>query len=139
MQAEVTGKLKQHFNNALPKQNSTTTGVSVIMVSRTGGSALGQLQRLAHCSDRHRILSSQPPGASLTRPWALSCSSPLQEWLGTLRAPFGRLPGLGSWDQRLRRSQQGQADGPLAGASQPLLLGLVASRQLLLSHPCFPV
>lgn len=33
MQAEVTGKLKQHFNNALPKQNSTTTGVSVIMVS----------------------------------------------------------------------------------------------------------
>ncbi|XP_057402404.1 serine/threonine-protein kinase DCLK2 isoform X5 [Balaenoptera acutorostrata] len=31
MQAEVTGKLKQHFNNALPKQNSTTTGVSVIM------------------------------------------------------------------------------------------------------------
>uniref|UniRef100_A0A2K6UNH7 non-specific serine/threonine protein kinase n=1 Tax=Saimiri boliviensis boliviensis TaxID=39432 RepID=A0A2K6UNH7_SAIBB len=36
MQAEVTGKLKQHFNNALPKQNSTTTGVSVIMVSGTG-------------------------------------------------------------------------------------------------------
>ncbi|MBZ3869001.1 Serine/threonine-protein kinase DCLK2 [Sciurus carolinensis] len=33
MQAEVTGKLKQHFNNALPKQSSTTTGVSVIMVS----------------------------------------------------------------------------------------------------------
>eukprot|EP00070_Physeter_catodon_P006553 XP_007114044.1 serine/threonine-protein kinase DCLK2 isoform X5 [Physeter catodon] len=50
MQAEVTGKLKQHFNNALPKQNSTTTGVSVIMVSRTRGSALGQLQRLADCS-----------------------------------------------------------------------------------------
>lgn len=37
MQAEVTGKLKQHFNNALPKQNSTTTGVSVIMVSRACG------------------------------------------------------------------------------------------------------
>uniref|UniRef100_A0A287DFX2 Serine/threonine-protein kinase DCLK2 n=1 Tax=Ictidomys tridecemlineatus TaxID=43179 RepID=A0A287DFX2_ICTTR len=33
MHAEVTGKLKQHFNNALPKQSSTTTGVSVIMVS----------------------------------------------------------------------------------------------------------
>lgn len=33
IQAGVTGKLKQHFNNALPKQNSTTTGVSVIMVS----------------------------------------------------------------------------------------------------------
>nr|XP_006111645.1 serine/threonine-protein kinase DCLK2 isoform X7 [Pelodiscus sinensis] len=32
MQAEVTGKLKQHFNNMLPKQNNTTAGVSVIMV-----------------------------------------------------------------------------------------------------------
>ncbi|KAM9142372.1 serine/threonine-protein kinase DCLK2 isoform 2-T2 [Pangshura tecta] len=31
MQAEVTGKLKQHFNNMLPKQNNTTAGVSVIM------------------------------------------------------------------------------------------------------------
>lgn len=39
MQAEVTGKLKQHFNNALPKQNSTTTGVSVIMVSGVQSSA----------------------------------------------------------------------------------------------------
>nr|XP_031540130.1 serine/threonine-protein kinase DCLK2 [Vicugna pacos] len=47
MQAEVTGKLKQHFNNALPKQNSTTTGVSVIMVSGTWGSALAKLQGLA--------------------------------------------------------------------------------------------
>lgn len=33
MQAEVTGKLKQHFNNTLPKQNNTSAGVSVIMVS----------------------------------------------------------------------------------------------------------
>lgn len=40
MQAEVTGKLKQHFNNALPKQNSTTTGVSVIMVSGRRSSAV---------------------------------------------------------------------------------------------------
>ncbi|XP_042324668.1 serine/threonine-protein kinase DCLK2 isoform X3 [Sceloporus undulatus] len=32
MQAEVTGKLKQHFNNTLPKQNNPTAGVSVIMV-----------------------------------------------------------------------------------------------------------
>ncbi|XP_076995962.1 serine/threonine-protein kinase DCLK2 isoform X2 [Tamandua tetradactyla] len=31
MQAEVTGKLKQHFTSALPKQDSTATGVSVIM------------------------------------------------------------------------------------------------------------
>ncbi|NXF33000.1 DCLK2 kinase, partial [Nyctibius bracteatus] len=31
MQAEVTGKLKQHFNNTLPKQNNTSAGVSVIV------------------------------------------------------------------------------------------------------------
>ncbi|XP_066488187.1 serine/threonine-protein kinase DCLK2 isoform X2 [Tiliqua scincoides] len=31
MQAEVTGKLKQHFNNTLPKPNNPTAGVSVIM------------------------------------------------------------------------------------------------------------
>uniref|UniRef100_A0A8D2KSA7 Serine/threonine-protein kinase DCLK2 n=1 Tax=Varanus komodoensis TaxID=61221 RepID=A0A8D2KSA7_VARKO len=35
MQAEVTGKLKQHFNNTLPKQNNPTAGVSVIMVSKS--------------------------------------------------------------------------------------------------------
>ncbi|KAM6440805.1 serine/threonine-protein kinase DCLK2 isoform 1-T1 [Liasis olivaceus] len=31
MQAEVTGKLKQHFNNTLPKQNNPNAGVSIIM------------------------------------------------------------------------------------------------------------
>ncbi|XP_068021867.1 serine/threonine-protein kinase DCLK2 isoform X2 [Melanerpes formicivorus] len=31
MQAEVTGKLKQHFNNTLPKHSNTSAGVSVIM------------------------------------------------------------------------------------------------------------
>ncbi|XP_042324669.1 serine/threonine-protein kinase DCLK2 isoform X4 [Sceloporus undulatus] len=35
MQAEVTGKLKQHFNNTLPKQNNPTAGVSVIMFDLT--------------------------------------------------------------------------------------------------------
>uniref|UniRef100_A0AAA9SL58 Serine/threonine-protein kinase DCLK2 n=1 Tax=Bos taurus TaxID=9913 RepID=A0AAA9SL58_BOVIN len=44
MQAEVTGKLKQHFNNALPKQNSTTTGVSVIMSWQHG---LGAVRRVS--------------------------------------------------------------------------------------------
>uniref|UniRef100_A0A670YV06 Serine/threonine-protein kinase DCLK2 n=1 Tax=Pseudonaja textilis TaxID=8673 RepID=A0A670YV06_PSETE len=34
MQAEVTGKLKQHFNNTLPKQNNQNAGVSIIMVSK---------------------------------------------------------------------------------------------------------
>ncbi|XP_026524549.1 serine/threonine-protein kinase DCLK2 isoform X1 [Notechis scutatus] len=31
MQAEVTGKLKQHFNSTLPKQNNQNAGVSIIM------------------------------------------------------------------------------------------------------------
>lgn len=53
MQAEVTGKLKQHFNNALPKQNSTTTGVSVIMVSGVCGSAAVKPQCLACPLSRH--------------------------------------------------------------------------------------
>uniref|UniRef100_A0A8D0HBV3 Serine/threonine-protein kinase DCLK2 n=1 Tax=Sphenodon punctatus TaxID=8508 RepID=A0A8D0HBV3_SPHPU len=35
MQAEVTGKLKQHFNNTLPKHNNTSAGVSVIMFDLT--------------------------------------------------------------------------------------------------------
>ncbi|KAM7112119.1 serine/threonine-protein kinase DCLK2 isoform 2-T2 [Ciconia maguari] len=34
MQAEVTGKLQQHFNNTLPKQNNTSAGVSVIMTCK---------------------------------------------------------------------------------------------------------
>ncbi|XP_068021868.1 serine/threonine-protein kinase DCLK2 isoform X3 [Melanerpes formicivorus] len=36
MQAEVTGKLKQHFNNTLPKHSNTSAGVSVIMVQGSG-------------------------------------------------------------------------------------------------------
>lgn len=47
MQAEVTGKLKQHFSNALPKQDSTMTGVSVIVVGGARGPALGKRQCLA--------------------------------------------------------------------------------------------
>ncbi|XP_070804248.1 serine/threonine-protein kinase DCLK2 isoform X3 [Pituophis catenifer annectens] len=35
MQAEVTGKLKQHFNNTLPKQNNQNAGVSIIMFDLT--------------------------------------------------------------------------------------------------------
>nr|XP_012325478.1 serine/threonine-protein kinase DCLK2 [Aotus nancymaae] len=52
MQAEVTGKLKQHFNNALPKQNSTTTGVSVIM--NTALDKEGQIFCSKHCQDGGR-------------------------------------------------------------------------------------
>uniref|UniRef100_A0A8C3WQ42 Serine/threonine-protein kinase DCLK2 n=1 Tax=Catagonus wagneri TaxID=51154 RepID=A0A8C3WQ42_9CETA len=48
MQAEVTGKLKQHFTNALPKQSSTASGVSVIMVSRTPNSSCPDSSPCAH-------------------------------------------------------------------------------------------
>ncbi|XP_038611045.1 serine/threonine-protein kinase DCLK2 isoform X2 [Tachyglossus aculeatus] len=49
MQAEVTGKLKQHFSHALPKQNSTTTGVSVIM--NTALDKEGQIFSSRHCQE----------------------------------------------------------------------------------------
>ncbi|KAL1777561.1 serine serine/threonine-protein kinase DCLK2 isoform X3 [Sigmodon hispidus] len=65
MQAEVTGKLKQHFNNALPKQNSTTTGVSVIM--NTALDKEGQIFCGKHCLDSSKAAREQtstvPPSA----------------------------------------------------------------------------
>ncbi|XP_072477327.1 serine/threonine-protein kinase DCLK2 isoform X1 [Notamacropus eugenii] len=57
MQAEVTGKLKQHFNNALPKQNSTNTGVSVIM--NTALDKEGQIFCSKHCQDASRAEMEQ--------------------------------------------------------------------------------
>uniref|UniRef100_A0A2K6NDQ2 non-specific serine/threonine protein kinase n=1 Tax=Rhinopithecus roxellana TaxID=61622 RepID=A0A2K6NDQ2_RHIRO len=68
MQAEVTGKLKQHFNNALPKQNSTTTGVSVIM--NTALDKEGQIFCSKHCQDSGRPgmepISPGPPSVEET-------------------------------------------------------------------------
>uniref|UniRef100_A0A2I3RUW5 Serine/threonine-protein kinase DCLK2 n=1 Tax=Pan troglodytes TaxID=9598 RepID=A0A2I3RUW5_PANTR len=68
MQAEVTGKLKQHFNNALPKQNSTTTGVSVIM--NTALDKEGQIFCSKHCQDSGRPgmepISPVPPSVEET-------------------------------------------------------------------------
>ncbi|XP_032004046.1 serine/threonine-protein kinase DCLK2 isoform X6 [Hylobates moloch] len=68
MQAEVTGKLKQHFNNALPKQNSTTTGVSVIM--NTALDKEGQIFCSKHCQDGGRPgiepISPVPPSVEET-------------------------------------------------------------------------
>ncbi|XP_054418657.1 serine/threonine-protein kinase DCLK2 isoform X5 [Pteronotus mesoamericanus] len=65
MQAEVTGKLKQHFNNALPKHNSTTTGVSVIV--NTALDKEGQIFCSKYCQDSGRPLmepaSPAPPSA----------------------------------------------------------------------------
>ncbi|XP_031230111.1 serine/threonine-protein kinase DCLK2 isoform X1 [Mastomys coucha] len=70
MQAEVTGKLKQHFNNALPKQNSTTTGVSVIM--NTALDKEGQIFCSKHCQDSSRPSREQtspvPPSAQEAPP-----------------------------------------------------------------------
>lgn len=139
MQAEVTGKLKQHFKNALPKQNSTTTGVSVIMVSRTGGSALGQLQRLAHCSGD--IESYQVSRQALPSRGRGRCRVPLHFRNGLAREghPLASSQALGPGIRGCAGPSKARLMGPWPGASQPLLLGLVASRQLLLSHLCFPV
>ncbi|XP_019684425.1 serine/threonine-protein kinase DCLK2 isoform X5 [Panthera pardus] len=68
MQAEVTGKLKQHFNNALPKQNSTTTGVSVIM--NTALDKEGQIFCSKHCQGSSR------PGMEPTSPVPPSAEEP---------------------------------------------------------------
>ncbi|KAM4810666.1 serine/threonine-protein kinase DCLK2 isoform X3 [Urocitellus parryii] len=61
MHAEVTGKLKQHFNNALPKQSSTTTGVSVIM--NTALDKEGQIFCSKHRQDSSRPAAEHPPAA----------------------------------------------------------------------------
>ncbi|XP_048669457.1 serine/threonine-protein kinase DCLK2 isoform X5 [Marmota marmota marmota] len=61
MHAEVTGKLKQHFNNALPKQSSTTTGVSVIM--NTALDKEGQIFCSKHRQDSSRPVAEHPPAA----------------------------------------------------------------------------
>ncbi|XP_036047164.1 serine/threonine-protein kinase DCLK2 isoform X5 [Onychomys torridus] len=71
MQAEVTGKLKRHFNNALPKQNSTATGVSVIM--NTALDKEGQIFCSKHCQDsskpaRERTSPVPPPAREAPPP-----------------------------------------------------------------------
>ncbi|XP_037686717.1 serine/threonine-protein kinase DCLK2 isoform X4 [Choloepus didactylus] len=70
MQAEVTGKLKQHFNNALPKQNSTTTGVSIIM--NTALDKEGQI----FCSKHGQGQDSSRPGAEQIPPAPPSAEEP---------------------------------------------------------------
>ncbi|XP_036090191.1 serine/threonine-protein kinase DCLK2 isoform X5 [Rousettus aegyptiacus] len=78
MQAEVTGKLKQHFNNALPKQNSTTTGVSVIM--NTALDKEGQIFCGKHCQDSGRPgtepASPVPPSAEESPVSGAAASAP---------------------------------------------------------------
>lgn len=120
MQAEVTGKLKQHFNNALPKQNSTTTGVSVIMVS---GSVTHGAVHLESCNVRPGCSASieafKVPQAFPT--WKLAPSTfllSLQGWLGTKSAPIwlsqALSPGVGSG------SGTSEARLMVPGAEEPL-------------------
>ncbi|XP_044286906.1 serine/threonine-protein kinase DCLK2 isoform X2 [Varanus komodoensis] len=62
MQAEVTGKLKQHFNNTLPKQNNPTAGVSVIM-----NTALDKERQIfcnRRCQDPDQAAVNQATGIS---------------------------------------------------------------------------
>ncbi|NXG12353.1 DCLK2 kinase, partial [Sakesphorus luctuosus] len=65
MQAEVTGKLKQHFNNTLPKQNNTSAGVSVIM-----NTALDKESQI-FCSKR----CQDSGGAGMERPSAIAAAA----------------------------------------------------------------
>ncbi|NXY55855.1 DCLK2 kinase, partial [Callaeas wilsoni] len=75
MQAEVTGKLKQHFNNTLPKQNNTSAGVSVIMNTAldkesqifcskrcqdSGRAGMEKISAIAAAAAGPRVAGSQP-------------------------------------------------------------------------------
>ncbi|XP_009698689.1 PREDICTED: serine/threonine-protein kinase DCLK2, partial [Cariama cristata] len=81
MQAEVTGKLKQHFNNTLPKQNNTSAGVSVIMNTAldkesqifcskryqdSGGAGMAKISAITAAADDPHVAGSQTlfPAAS---------------------------------------------------------------------------
>ncbi|KAK2494987.1 hypothetical protein MC885_016125 [Smutsia gigantea] len=137
MQAEVTGKLKQHFNNALPKQNSTTTGVSVIMVSRRWGS-LGRLRVWPHSAstESFEVNSHELPsqGSGYLPGFSFCCKTSLA-WEAH---PSGRLPGLESWAGASAGTSKASLMGPGAGeplTSPPGLSTLLGS--CFCSHLCF--
>lgn len=79
MQAEGTGNLKQHLNNALPPQNSTTTRVSVIL-----NAALDKEGQICskHAGQRptrdgaHLSISSLRPGIPVCGAAALAPDTP---------------------------------------------------------------
>lgn len=101
MHAEVTGKLKQHFNNALPKHNSTTTGVSVIVVSGPPALPSESSRVWPDCSastEAFQVKSSElPPQGSWRRPCSpfhcrLAWHGQCPPWLTPRpRAPGGEL------------------------------------------------
>jgi len=140
MQAEVTGKLKQHFNNALPKQNSTTTGVSVIMVSGRHPVLLLESGSVwPDCSADIESLEVNSQGLSLT--WKLAPSMflfSLQDWLGTWSAPIWLTPGLESWgegvvqDRPVGWARAPRSPWPLLPGSAPSLVA--ASAGISVSH-----
>ncbi|XP_053886829.1 serine/threonine-protein kinase DCLK2 isoform X2 [Malaclemys terrapin pileata] len=84
MQAEVTGKLKQHFNNMLPKQNNTTAGVSVIM--NTALDKESQIFCNKHSQDSSRagmqktsvIIAAQDPYVAGSKNLSTASSEPIK-------------------------------------------------------------
>uniref|UniRef100_A0A674JLL5 Serine/threonine-protein kinase DCLK2 n=1 Tax=Terrapene triunguis TaxID=2587831 RepID=A0A674JLL5_9SAUR len=84
MQAEVTGKLKQHFNNMLPKQNNTTAGVSVIM--NTALDKESQIFCNKHSQDSSRagmqktsvIIAAQDPHVAGSKNLSPASSEPIK-------------------------------------------------------------
>ncbi|NXD40609.1 DCLK2 kinase, partial [Copsychus sechellarum] len=96
MQAEVTGKLKQHFNNTLPKQNNTSAGVSVIM--NTALDKESQIFCSKRCQDSGRAgmeripaiaAAAADPGVAGAEPLLPAAPEPLR--CPTLPSP--ELPG----------------------------------------------
>uniref|UniRef100_A0A493U100 Serine/threonine-protein kinase DCLK2 n=1 Tax=Anas platyrhynchos platyrhynchos TaxID=8840 RepID=A0A493U100_ANAPP len=71
MQAEVTGKLKQHFNNTLPKQNNTSAGVSVIM--NTALDKESQIFCSKRCQDSDRAGTETASAITAALPTKSSC------------------------------------------------------------------
>uniref|UniRef100_A0A3Q2EF16 Serine/threonine-protein kinase DCLK2 n=1 Tax=Cyprinodon variegatus TaxID=28743 RepID=A0A3Q2EF16_CYPVA len=72
MKTEVSGKLKTHFNTA-PKQNSTTAGVSIIMVSSSSSSCQTFGQYLRYPTSPTKL---SPCPVSPIQPFFFPLSSP---------------------------------------------------------------
>ncbi|NWW77745.1 DCLK2 kinase, partial [Climacteris rufus] len=98
MQAEVTGKLKQHFNNTLPKQNNTSAGVSVIM--NTALDKESQIFCSKRCQDSGRAgmenisaiaAAAADPCVAGSEPLSPAAPEPLRS--PTLPSPAGDQPG----------------------------------------------
>lgn len=134
MQAEVTGKLKQHFNNALPKQNSTTTG------SRYHGKwsvwSAWALQVRPDCSADSEPCRTGRPSAPLVWPWCLPSSLHGKDGLACERQRRAKAPvrGVLGWRGCVGSTGQTRSLGP----ARPFL-GSVDPGLWRLSQLCFPL